>query len=104
MQRYEVEDHPRPCGEKSSYVIHSADVSRITPAHAGKSPPWCSTRSWKRDHPRPCGEKVGSVRVVGVYAGSPPPMRGKGVGALRAVRVGGITPAHAGKSEKKYSF
>ena len=70
-------DHPRPCGEKpddpaarerragspppmrgkgTGYgLLHR--LVRITPAHAGKSPPAPRRCRPRRDHPRPCGEK-----------------------------------------------
>ena len=73
----DVEDHPRPCGEKMEKTDKtmlmlgspppmrgkdSADFALrrahgITPAHAGKSrhPRTVSRRTG--DHPRPCGEK-----------------------------------------------
>ena len=90
-------DHPRPCGEKSTLlknknayigspppmrgkVLHklsSAFCTRITPAHAGKSP--------ALDH------------GIFEHLGSPPPMRGKGLDAGQGGRRSGITPAHAGK-------
>ena len=75
--RRSVEDHPRPCGEKSAwraerltYVgspppMRGKDAEaaidelsrRITPAHAGKSPLMLIYHFAAQDHPRPCGEK-----------------------------------------------
>ena len=70
-------DHPRPCGEKSSYspclvaavgspppmrgkgileLTGTASI-RITPAHAGKSLLLLAVFFGHEDHPRPCGEK-----------------------------------------------
>ena len=111
-------DHPRACGEKAPRKLigvvslgspprmrgkESATqtlygITRITPAHAGKSP-LCYTyfsRSW--DHPRACGEKNGSQNPRRGPKGSPPRMRGKGSRVGRSRRGDGITPAHAGKS------
>ena len=69
----------------------------ITPAHAGKRISGHGAFGQCKDHPRPCGEK----RVPAVpdcqFAGSPPPMRGKGGTVGCAWRPPGITPAHAGK-------
>ena len=70
----------------------------ITPAHAGKRPcpqphacpPW--------DHPRACGEKMRSQMYMVPTLGSPPRMRGKVHPVRIGVGLGGITPAHAGKS------
>ena len=45
-----------------------------------------------------CGEKQYEDENVGVQAGSPPHMRGKGHSKSNAFNLRGITPAHAGKS------
>ena len=54
-------------------------------------------RSW--DHPRVCGEKSGKSRPGKAGGGSPPRMRGKGVGAAHFAGYHGITPAYAGKRQ-----
>ena len=112
-----LRDHPRICGEKVYEALtrdstsgspphmrgkgqrSSADrhLGGITPAYAGKrrEPEPCQ-RS-RKDHPRICGEKS-VMRYVKPYQwGSPPHMRGKGVGEGRRLSFGGITPAYAGK-------
>ena len=92
---------------------------RITPAYAGKSramfvswnktrdhPRLCGEkcRSWynallhPQDHPRLCGEKGTALAQSEHVRGSPPPMRGKGTGAVGDRLLQGITPAYAGKS------
>ena len=115
---YDDGDHPRPCGEKPSASANSdCDMGSpppmrgkafpiqliavpvgITPAHAGKRSVGAGSTGSTGDHPRPCGEKQrrGIARVGG--RGSPPPMRGKGILLALASPIGGITPAHAGKS------
>ena len=70
-------DHPRACGEKIYAAVkanlrggspprmrgeaHSGGFCefphRITPAHAGKSPPGAVCGRKRQDHPRACGEK-----------------------------------------------
>ena len=70
-------DHPRVCGEKAfnerrwDLVLGSPPRVRgkvgsgvdlgphlgITPACAGKSPPWTNDQVLRKDHPRVCGEK-----------------------------------------------
>ena len=50
----------------------------ITPAYAGKSLQGRKHMDSQPDHPRVCGEKRPNVRMVGIDAGSPPRMRGKG--------------------------
>ena len=72
-------------------------VSRITPAHAGKSGLRTQAACGLRDHPRTCGEKQYRIRVAAPGVGSPPHMRGKDWDMPKVRAVGGITPAHAGK-------
>ena len=113
-------DHPRPCGEKFSFLPPSSISGgspppmrgkgrvyqiervrrRITPAHAGKSARICLCHTCAGDHPRPCGEKIDDVEANAYEIGSPPPMRGKEVELLPGVAVGRITPAHAGKRSR----
>ena len=71
--------------------------SGITPAYAGKSVPPDGLKINIRDHPRLCGEKEFSFAASVLSAGSPPPMRGKGVAADTMIDVTRITPAYAGK-------
>ena len=70
----------------------------ITPAHAGKSCNGSVIFTISGDHPRTCGEKQTQFRALCATMGSPPHMRGKGGGGRTIGLVGGITPAHAGKS------
>ena len=57
----------------------------------------------KWDHPRTRGEKVWLDFVAPLMAGSPPHTRGKAWPISRAGVAPGITPAHAGKSERLMS-
>ena len=111
------QDHPRPCGEKFSFLPPSSIsggspppmrgkgegwsvyvyATRITPAHAGKRYNMSKKESSARDHPRPCGEKCLKARLRGWLSGSPPPMRGKEVPPRGSNARRRITPAHAGK-------
>ena len=50
------------------------------------------------DHPRLCGEKLSDMGKKALSAGSPPPMRGKGILSDLLCIVHRITPAYAGKS------
>ena len=49
----------------------------ITPAYAGKRPPFGMRSQTRGDHPRVCGEKDGSAVITYDKVGSPPRMRGK---------------------------
>ena len=100
FQRYRsrhCQDHPRICGEKSSffstacsprgspprmrgkgdfYVVTHTKVG-ITPAYAGKSSGSWGFRSSRKDHPRVCGEKDAIFCALCQRQGSPPRVRGK---------------------------
>ena len=111
-------DHPRACGEKSGVrpnqtkctgspprmrgkaTVHEwkRGGNRITPAHAGKSKAGTAVRNSNGDHPRACGEKVVFQLFGMVGQGSPPRMRGKGIGTSNVSVGNRITPAYAGKS------
>ena len=71
---------------------------RITPACAGKRLSNVSPSAAFQDHPRVCGEKMMPVTSCSSRLGSPPRVRGKGVGGEMAQIGEGITPACAGKS------
>ena len=74
-----------------------SNISRITPAYAGKSGAISDYIGYVKDHPRLCGEK-GIKSLTGVRnSGSPPPMRGKVYDAIDTMRLMRITPAYAGK-------
>ena len=71
---------------------------RITPAYAGKRHAYYKGVSKPKDHPRLCGEKSIATSLNEGNAGSPPPMRGKGICYKLGKGLFGITPAYAGKS------
>ena len=110
-------DHPRVCGEKSTFTIstHRTGGSPprmrgkvvllsvgwlsfgITPAYAGKSGTGSGPAPGPKDHPRVCGEKIaGAAKNLGSM-GSPPRMRGKVTLLYALADKEGITPAYAGK-------
>ena len=114
-------DHPRLCGEKSftplceSLYIGSpppmrgkvavcgdlCNYERITPAYAGKRRATPKNVLLLRDHPRLCGEKLTIRSRQITFAGSPPPMRGKGVEQQKSRLLIRIAPAYAGKRWNK---
>ena len=116
-----VEDHPRVCGEKSPLVMVHAralgspprvrgevlcvlkiDVDdRITPACAGRrhAVQWSSLNA--RDHPRVCGEKSKEQAEKECNPGSPPRVRGEDAMTEQLRFRHGITPACAGRSQRR---
>ena len=114
-------DHPRVCGEKkSAHAVRFHSVGSpprvrgkavimgnlvqgkgITPACAGKSIMAHSTRTCTWDHPRVCGEKGHTQLFANIRIGSPPRVRGKVGSSSMCTRSPGITPACAGKREKR---
>ena len=113
-----LKDHPRACRENVILCLNfsvnsgspprmrgklarrnlNAFNRRITPAHAGKTPPGGLFDKRSADHPRACGENCTVQDIVTTAGGSPPRMRGKRSGAASAGRAARITPAHAGKT------
>ena len=69
----------------------------ITPAYAGKMPPFSFGSSSERDHPRIRGENPSIQPLDPLHTGSPPHTRGKLAHTLKKVRKFRITPAYAGK-------
>ena len=74
------------------------DLTRITPAYAGKSVFYGAKGVLLKDHPRLCGEKGIRETIIKGNTGSPPPMRGKEFDDGQRKTIGRITPAYAGKS------
>ena len=83
-------------GKDDSHLMY-AKTCRITPAYAGKSRRQYVFQISIRDHPRLCGEKRPLLPVTIFHDGSPPPMRGKGIGETAYEGNARITPAYAGK-------
>ena len=118
-----LEDHPRACGEKFSPIVFFScsmgspprvrgkgtrpagfrSVRRITPACAGKRDVKTEDLSASEDHPRVCGEKKRSLLTSSQPRGSPPRVRGKAT-EFGIFHPGvGITPACAGKRQRRAS-
>ena len=75
------------------------DLSRITPAYAGKRSLNPDNVILVQDHPRLCGEKANPPAATIFRTGSPPPMRGKEWMNGLDDADERITPAYAGKSQ-----
>ena len=75
--------------------------NRITPAHAGNTLNHFSYYAAKWDHPRTCGEHDVAADDRAKELGSPPHMRGTPGDKIYRALEPGITPAHAGNTEKK---
>ena len=111
-------DHPRACGEKSveqsvnsrfkgspPRVRGKAILYRpftaftgITPARAGKSRPADCRHGICWDHLGYSMKSNGREAAASLCPGSPPRVRGKAGDRAHLGRIGGITPARAGKS------
>ena len=91
-------DHPRVCGEKSSYRFFIMLLRGSPPRMRGK----VSAEDFKPqtggDHPRVCGEKPLQSSVNCTMEGLPPRMRGQVISSLQCDFLSGIIPACAGKS------
>ena len=72
-----------------------------TPAYAGKSKRRKYRMFLPGDHPRIRGEKARHDALIFGWLGSPPHTRGKGNQGQDVSVPSGITPAYAGKSERK---
>jgi len=114
-------DHPRVCGEElevdypermsagspprvrggDKWANPCADCRGITPACAGRRVIAPSMLSRCRDHPRVCGEERSLHRPALLAHGSPPRVRGGAVRVLPSGMAKRITPACAGRSNRK---
>ena len=114
--------HPRACGEnlriplsrpetagssprmrgKLSFAITLLTVSRLIPAHAGKTSRVNTANTVARAHPRACGENVSVALMCLSSVGSSPRMRGKPKRSSRCGDGSRLIPAHAGKTEQAF--
>ena len=88
---------PPPTRGKAEWHCKLAERRGITPAYAGKGPSGADASFPDWDHPRLRGERQWCGAYWQSLGGSPPPTRGKEKSILQDCRVGGITPAYAGK-------
>ena len=111
-------DHPRACGEHTSFCRRPTmgvgssprmrgtpigtggklPLARIIPAHAGNTPAWTGRRKQNADHPRACGEHLRAMRDDEATYGSSPRMRGTLQHAAGGNHRPRIIPAHAGNT------
>ena len=75
-------------------------VLGITPAHAGNTAQQLNNRLKQWDHPRACGEYETIAQLRQELMGSPPRMRGILCSRFRIFIDCGITPAHAGNTNR----
>ena len=92
---------PPPMRGKVFPVPPQVFKSRITPAYAGKRTVIFDMRYLLKDHPRLCGEKLHRFGNFRICQGSSPPMRGKASGLQSDKLISRITPAYAGKSQRR---
>ena len=116
-----LRDHPRRCGENlESYGAWELPIGSppqvrgkherhgtackgtgITPAGAGKTSGIGILGLFIEDHPRRCGENSASFAVTCFTPGSPPQVRGKLICQLPRLHSSRITPAGAGKTQRR---
>ena len=75
-----------------------AQLSRLIPAHAGKTIGATVTAGGSEAHPRSRGENTCSARPLDPCGGSSPLTRGKHHLSAREISRDGLIPAHAGKT------
>ena len=113
--------HPRACGEnpegqgrcarlwgssprmrgKHSHLRPLGFLTRLIPAHAGKTSRVQSLKPSGRAHPRACGENTETRAGARGEMGSSPRMRGKLAGCMLHRQSRGLIPAHAGKTRPR---
>ena len=79
-------------------------VSRLIPAHAGKTRQSSRNARQRAAHPRSRGENAQCGEHVHGEAGSSPLTRGKRDPAVRRRRAGRLIPAHAGKTRRPTGY
>ena len=87
--------------EKPEAIICTNFGYGITPASAGKTNTKPLARNIARDHPRECGKNERTETPRYSFLGSPPRVREKLAQSLASPLGSGITPASAGKTERK---
>ena len=89
---------PAGAGKTPPFTEVCRHYDRITPAGAGKTKLIIAYSNEAEDHPRRCGENITSMFLLPVAIGSPPRMRGKReVFGIKVINIR-ITPADAGKT------
>ena len=84
--------------ERQRALVVLRTYSRITPAYAGKTSARSFALALRWDHPRVCGKDSLNPSCRHAISGSPPRMRERLEGGVKAYGVERITPAYAGKT------
>ena len=119
--KFQLQDHPRGCGEHSNskqarfsnsgssprmrgalrLAAAGKVIARIIPADAGSTPRASLTTLPGRDHPRGCGEHPFDGCIALRMVGSSPRMRGAQLQLIKEHIVHGIIPADAGSTPSR---
>ena len=83
---------------KPALPVPLGDVTRLIPAHAGKTPIRTSEFTHYSAHPRSRGENTAARQASRPRTGSSPLTRGKRVTGRPQLRADRLIPAHAGKT------
>ena len=117
-QLAQVQAHPRSCGADAANASSGRGIGGspplvrgglafgaahthnpgLTPARAGRTRPPTGPAPPARAHPRSCGADRSLTLRPTPDKGSPPLVRGGLGGCRRPARVGGLTPARAGRT------
>ena len=84
---------------KRRFAPQLLPISRLIPAHAGKTSPRSRPRRPSRAHPRSRGENANYGGWIQTIEGSSPLTRGKPLAYTEADDARGLIPAHAGKTQ-----
>ena len=95
-------DHPRMCGNNSSFFNISMFVIGITPACAGTTSKESENSFLTGDHPRMCGNNYTSPSCINFPSGSPPHVREQRPPIALSPPLIRITPACAGTTVVRF--
>ena len=95
------EDHPRRCGENPNREFADSLLAGSPPQVRGKRIIEQMYGCTAEDHPRRCGENIVNKTGREIGKGSPPQVRGKQLLEIDNGYAGRITPAGAGKTDRK---
>ncbi len=101
--RFDLQDHPRVCGEKDASKISDKQDAGSPPRVRGKGKHQRNDEVRAGITPACAGKSMPMLSPILPSAGSPPRVRGKVLQLRTLPSVNGITPACAGKSQNHFA-